>query len=181
MSSRDLPEPPVIHHPPAGLPRIGHGFDLHRLEPSTPQQPRKLVVAGRRLPHDRGVVAHSDGDVVCHALVDALLGALCLGDIGRMFPDDDPAWKEQDSRHFVREALRLVHDHDHVVGNVDVTVILQAPKLVPHLVDMRSNLAELLACPFDRVNLKAKTHEQVDSLGRNESIAAHVVVLLARS
>ena len=155
--------------------RIGHGFDLHRLELG-----HDLVVSGLKLDHDRGCVAHSDGDVVYHAVTDALLGALALGDIGGLFPDTDPAWKDADSSVFVREAVKRIGDAGFVVGNVDVTVILQRPKIGPHLDAMRGNLAALLSVSKRQVNIKGKTHEQVDALGRNEAIACHVVALLLR-
>ncbi len=154
-------------------PRIGHGFDLHRLEPGPP-----LIVAGVRLDHDRGCVAHSDGDVVYHALTDAILGALGQDDIGQLFPDTDPKWKSADSRVFVEEAVKRMRRAGYRLGNADVTVILQRPKLSPHKAAMRANLASLLGCGEDRVNLKGKTHERVDALGENRAIACHVVALL---
>jgi len=159
----------------ARRPRIGHGFDLHRLEPGLP-----LVVGGQRLEHDRGCAAHSDGDVVYHAVTDAVLGALGQEDIGQLFPDDDPAWRGADSRVFVEEAARRMAEAGLAVGNLDVTVILQRPKLSPHKAAVRANLAGLLGCGVDRVNLKGKTHERVDALGENRAIACHCVVLLAR-
>ena len=153
--------------------RIGHGFDLHRLESDLP-----LIVGGVKLEHDRGCAAHSDGDVVYHAVTDALLGALAMEDIGQLFPDNDQKWKGADSRIFVEEAIKRVTDAGYRVGNVDVTVILQRPKLGPHKQSIRGNLADLLGCALDQVNLKGKTHEKVDSLGENRSIACHVVALL---
>jgi 2-C-methyl-D-erythritol 2,4-cyclodiphosphate synthase len=153
--------------------RIGHGFDLHRLEPG-----RELIVGGQRIEHDRGCDAHSDGDVVLHAVTDAILGALGQADIGQLFPDDDPAWKGADSRVFVEEAVRRMRDAHFAVGNLDVTVILQKPKLGPHKAAIRQHLAGLLGCGVDRVNIKGKTHEHVDALGENRAIAAHAVVLL---
>lgn len=156
--------------------RIGHGFDLHRLEPGLP-----LVVGGLRLEHDRGCAAHSDGDVVYHAVVDAVLGALGQQDIGQLFPDNDPKWKGADSRVFVEEAARRMRDAGYAIGNLDVTVILQRPKLGPHKDAIRANLAALLGCGVDRVNLKGKTHEHVDALGENRAIACHVVVLLMKN
>lgn len=156
--------------------RIGHGFDLHRLEAGLP-----LIVAGVRLEHDRGCVAHSDGDVVLHAVTDAILGALGQDDIGQIFPDSDAAWKGADSRVFVDEAVRRMRQAGYVLGNMDVTVILQKPKLSPHKPAMRRRLCELLACDPDRVNIKGKTHEKVDALGENRAIACHVVALLQRA
>ncbi len=153
--------------------RIGHGFDLHRLEPG-----HELVVGGLRLEHDRGCDAHSDGDVVYHAVTDAILGALAQQDIGQLFPDNDPKWKAADSRIFVEEAARRMRETGYAIGNLDVTVILQRPKLGPHKQTIRENLAGLLGCGLSQVNLKGKTHEQVDALGENRAIACHVVVLL---
>lgn len=156
------------------LPRIGHGFDLHRLEPG-----HRLIVGGVHVPHDRGCVAHSDGDVVYHAVVDAILGALGQEDIGQLFPDNDPTWKNADSFIFVEEAVRRMKAAGFAIGNLDVTVILQRPKLSPHKAQVKANLARLLGCDLAQVNLKGKTHEQVDALGENRAIACHVVVLLA--
>lgn len=155
--------------------RIGHGFDLHRLEPG-----RDLIVGGVKLEHDRGCVAHSDGDVVYHAVTDALLGAIGGDDIGQLFPDDDAKWKNADSRIFVEEAMRRLGEAGYAVGNLDVTVILQRPKLSPHKVAIRANLATLLRCDASAVNVKGKTHERVDALGDNRAIACHVVVLVVR-
>lgn len=159
----------------SAIPRIGHGFDLHRLEPGRP-----LVVCGERLPHERGCVAHSDGDVVYHAVVDAILGALGQEDIGQLFPDSDAKWKDADSRIFVEEAAKRMRAAGYAVGNLDVTIILQRPKLSPHKAAMKANLARLLGCDLAQVNVKGKTHEQVDALGENRAIACHVVVLLVQ-
>ena len=155
------------------LPRIGHGFDLHRLEPGLP-----LVVGGVALKHDRGCAAHSDGDVVYHAVTDAILGALGQDDIGQLFPDNDPKWKGADSSVFVREAVMRMDGAGYDLGNLDITVILEAPKLSRRKDVMRMNLAELLHCEASRINLKGKTHEGVDALGENRAIACHVVVML---
>jgi 2-C-methyl-D-erythritol 2,4-cyclodiphosphate synthase len=154
--------------------RIGHGFDLHRLEAG-----RVLIVGGQTLEHDRGCAAHSDGDVVMHAVTDALLGALGQDDIGQLFPDNDADWKDADSRVFVEEAVKRMQAAGYAVGNIDITVILQRPKLSPHKAVIRNTLAKLLACDDSRVNFKGKTHEEVDALGENLAIACHVVVLLA--
>lgn len=154
--------------------RIGHGFDLHRLEAG-----HDLIIGGLKLDHDRGCVAHSDGDVLYHAVTDAILGALAQDDIGQLFPDNDPAWDGADSAIFVREAYMRMSSAGYAVGNLDCTVILQRPKLGPHKPAIKANLAELLKCDPSQVNLKAKTHEGVDALGENRAIACHVVVLLA--
>ena len=153
--------------------RIGHGFDLHRLEPG-----HKLIVGGVHIAHDRGCDAHSDGDVVYHAITDAVLGALGQDDIGQLFPDDDDRWKDADSRVFVDEAASRMRDAGYEIGNIDVTVILQRPKLSPHKTMIRDNIARLLACDVSQVNIKGKTHEKVDALGEGRAIVCHVVVLL---
>ncbi|KAI5655414.1 hypothetical protein M9H77_32601 [Catharanthus roseus] len=155
--------------------RVGHGFDLHRLEPGYP-----LIIGGINIPHDRGCEAHSDGDVLLHCVVDAILGALGLPDIGQIFPDTDPKWKGAPSSVFIKEAVRLMDEAGYELGNLDATLILQRPKVSPHKEAIRQNLCQLLGADPCVVNLKAKTHEKVDSLGENRSIAAHTVVLLMR-
>ncbi|XP_074575672.1 2-C-methyl-D-erythritol 2,4-cyclodiphosphate synthase, chloroplastic-like [Curcuma longa] len=167
---------PVPSSPPPSLPfRVGHGFDLHRLEPNLP-----LIIGGIDIPHDRGCEAHSDGDVLLHCVTDAILGALGLPDIGQIFPDSDPKWKGAASWVFMKEAVKLMHEAGYELGNLDATLILQRPKLSPHKEAIRENLCKLLGAHPSVVNLKAKTHEKVDSLGENRSIAAHTVVLLIR-
>ncbi len=160
----------------AALPfRIGHGFDLHRLEPG-----RRLIVGGVDFQHDHGCVAHSDGDVVYHALTDAILGALGMEDIGQLFPDTDPEWKDTDSSIFVNAAVAKMKQAGYQVGNVDITVILQRPKLSPHKSQIRQNIARLTGVGLDRVNIKGKTHEKVDAIGQGHAIACHVVALLQK-
>ncbi|TKY70973.1 2-C-methyl-D-erythritol 2,4-cyclodiphosphate synthase [Spatholobus suberectus] len=162
--------------PSKALPfRVGHGFDLHRLEPGYP-----LIIGGINIPHDRGCEAHSDGDVLLHCVVDAILGALGLPDIGQIFPDSDPKWKGCASSVFVQESVRLMHEAGYEIGNLDATLILQRPKLSPHKDAIKANLSALLGVDSSVVNIKAKTHEKVDSLGENRSIAAHTVVLLMK-
>uniref|UniRef100_A0A061QXB4 2-C-methyl-D-erythritol 2,4-cyclodiphosphate synthase n=1 Tax=Tetraselmis sp. GSL018 TaxID=582737 RepID=A0A061QXB4_9CHLO len=163
----------VIHTPPF---RVGHGWDLHRLEPGFP-----LIIGGIDIPHTVGCVAHSDGDVLLHTVVDAILGALSLPDIGQLFPDTDPKWKGASSDVFVKEAVHLLEERGYVLGNIDCTIIAQKPKLSPHKEEIRSNLCKLLNADPSVVNIKAKTHEKVDSLGENRSIACHAVVMLIRS
>lgn len=153
--------------------RIGHGYDLHRLEPG-----KRLIVGGVAIPHDRGCDAHSDGDVVYHSVTDAILGALALEDIGQLFPDTHADWKNADSRIFVEEAVRKMRERKYRINNVDVTVILQRPKMSPYKLTMRENLAALLGCSLDQVNLKGKTHEKVDAVGQGLAIECHVVALL---
>jgi 2-C-methyl-D-erythritol 2,4-cyclodiphosphate synthase len=155
--------------------RIGHGYDLHRLEPGL-----KLIVGGEHFEHTHGCAAHSDGDVVYHAVTDAVLGALAMNDIGQLFPDTDAQWKGADSRVFVEEAIRRMREAGFEIGNIDVTVILQRPKLSPHKERIRGNLAALLGCERDQVNLKGKTHEKVDAVGEGRAIECHVVALMVR-
>lgn len=153
--------------------RIGSGFDVHAFGPG-----EFVMLGGIRVPCSRGVVAHSDGDVVLHALCDALLGAAGLGDIGQHFRNDDPRWKGADSSVFVTTVMAMVHDKKLRVGNADVTVIGEAPKLSPHRDAMRRRIAELLSIDESRVNIKATTTEKLGFLGRGEGIAAQAVVLL---
>jgi 2-C-methyl-D-erythritol 2,4-cyclodiphosphate synthase len=153
--------------------RIGHGFDLHRLEAGP-----RLVLGGIVVSEDVRPVAHSDGDVVLHALVDALLGAMGWGDIGEHFPNHDPRWKDAPSRVFVETVYAKVRHAGYVVGNVDVTILAERPKLKSFKPRMVEALAELLGISAAQVNVKAGTNEGVDAVGRGEAIAAHAVVLL---
>jgi 2-C-methyl-D-erythritol 2,4-cyclodiphosphate synthase len=137
-----------------------------------------VVLGGVRIPHTHGIVAHSDGDVLLHALCDALLGAIGAGDIGRHFPDSDARWKGADSRVLLRECVRWVREAGYAIGNADLTLIAERPKLAPHAVAMRANIAMDLGCPVDAVNLKATTTEGLGFTGRGEGIAAQAVVLL---
>jgi 2-C-methyl-D-erythritol 4-phosphate cytidylyltransferase/2-C-methyl-D-erythritol 2,4-cyclodiphosphate synthase len=155
--------------------RIGNGYDLHRLVAGRP-----LILAGIAIPFEKGLHGHSDADAICHAVTDAILGAAGAGDIGRHFPDDDPAWKGADSLELLRRAASLVRDLGFVVGNVDLVVIAQRPKLVPYIDAMTANLAGALGCEPGRISVKGKTNEGVDSMGAGESIAVHAVALLAR-
>ena len=155
--------------------RIGQGFDAHTFGPGD-----KIVIGGTVIPHTQGLVAHSDGDVLLHALSDALLGAAGLGDIGRHFPDTEPAYKGADSRVLLRAALKKVAEAGWQVVNVDATVHAQAPKIGPHAAAMVANIASDLAISPAVVNIKAKTNEGLGHLGRGEGIAATVVALLAR-
>lgn len=155
--------------------RVGQGYDVHALVPG-----RKLVLGGVEIPHDRGLLGHSDADALLHAITDALFGAAGLGDIGRHFPDTDPAFAGADSRALLREAVRRVREAGFEVGNVDATVIAQAPKLAPHIGAMVANLAEDLGIAVGRCNVKAKTNEKLGFEGRQEGIVAQAVVLLWR-
>jgi 2-C-methyl-D-erythritol 2,4-cyclodiphosphate synthase len=153
--------------------RIGSGFDVHAFGAG-----EFIMLGGVRVPHSAGVVAHSDGDVVLHAVCDALLGAAGLGDIGQHFSDKDPQWKGADSAHFVRAAIEMLAARKLSVGNCDVTVLAEAPKVGPVREPMRRRLAELLGVSAEQVNIKATTTEHLGFLGRSEGIAAHAVVLL---
>ncbi|HLB16144.1 MAG TPA: 2-C-methyl-D-erythritol 2,4-cyclodiphosphate synthase [Burkholderiales bacterium] len=153
--------------------RVGHGFDVHQLVAG-----RRLVIGGVEIPHDKGLGGHSDADVLLHAITDALLGAAGLGDIGRHFPDTDPAHRDADSRTLLREAMAKVRAAGYVVVNVDSTIIAQAPRMAPHIPAMVANLAADLGVPPDRVNVKAKTTERLGFAGRGEGIAAEAVALL---
>jgi len=158
---------------PARTGRAGTGYDLHRLVEGRP-----LILGGVTVPSDKGALGHSDADVVCHAATDAILGAVGLGDIGRHFPDTDPRWKDADSLVLLREAARMVRDHGYEVGNLDVTVILERPKIKDAVEPMRTRLAEALGIDRDRVSVKGKTNEGVDAVGRGEAIIAHAVALV---
>lgn len=155
-------------------PRTGIGYDLHRLA-----EGRKLIVGGIELPFDKGPVGHSDGDVLAHALCDALLGAAGLGDIGTHFPDTDPQWKGANSLLFLEHAKKLLADKNFAIEHIDAVVITEKPKLGPHFPKMREALAKALGVSADKIHLKAKTNEGVDAIGRGEAIAAHVVATLS--
>jgi 2-C-methyl-D-erythritol 2,4-cyclodiphosphate synthase len=155
--------------------RVGSGFDIHAFGPGD-----AVMLGGVRVPHSRGVVAHSDGDVLLHALVDALLGAAGLGDIGQHFPDSDPRWRGVDSRHFVHVTLQLLEQHQWRIVNADLTLLAEAPRIAPHRDAIRSALAELLRLPLSDVNLKATTTEHLGALGRGEGLAAMATVLIER-
>jgi 2-C-methyl-D-erythritol 2,4-cyclodiphosphate synthase len=154
--------------------RIGNGFDVHGLV-----RDRPLVIGGVTIPFDRGLDGHSDADVLLHAIADAMLGALALGDLGTHFPNDDPRWKDADSRVLLRNVVSLVHQRAYVIGNVDSTVIAQVPRLAPFVDEMRRRIAADLACDVDRICIKATTTERLGFTGREEGIAALATVLLA--
>jgi 2-C-methyl-D-erythritol 2,4-cyclodiphosphate synthase len=161
--------------PPGGA-RIGTGYDLHRLVEGRP-----LVLGGVTVPSDKGATGHSDADVVCHAVIDAVLGAACEGNVGHHYPDTDARWKDASSIQMLRESVRLIDRRGLRVANVDVTVILERPKIAPHLDDIRLQLSAALDVPVDCVSVKGKTNEGVDAVGRGEAIAAHAVALLCTS
>ena len=153
--------------------RIGHGYDVHRLT-----EGRRLMIGGVEIPYSKGLLGHSDADVLLHAIADALLGAAALGDIGLLFPDTDPAYQEADSRELLREVVQRVHAAGYHVGNVDATILAQAPKLRPFIDAMREQIGLALEIKPDRVGLKATTEEGLGFTGAGEGIAAHAVVLL---
>jgi len=155
--------------------RIGNGFDVHAFGDGD-----HVTLGGVRVPHTRGVVAHSDGDVVIHALCDAIFGALALGDIGQHFPPSDERWRHADSRQFLRHAALLMAQHGYALGNADVTVIAEAPKVGPHAQAMRALLAADLDSEIGRISIKATTTERLGFCGRGEGIAAQACVLLER-
>jgi 2-C-methyl-D-erythritol 4-phosphate cytidylyltransferase/2-C-methyl-D-erythritol 2,4-cyclodiphosphate synthase len=160
----------------AGAMRIGNGYDLHRLVTGRP-----LVLGGVTIPFEKGLQGHSDADAVCHAITDAILGAASAGDIGRHFPDTDPAWKDANSIVLLQQAAQIVSRAGYAIANLDVVVIAQQPKLVPHIDAIRHNVARALGIDVQQVSVKGKTNEGVDSMGAGESIAVHAVALLQHS
>lgn len=156
--------------------RIGQGFDVHAFGDGD-----HVMLGGVRIAHERGVLAHSDGDVAIHALCDAILGALALGDIGKHFPPSDPRWKGVDSRTFLRHCAQLMHGHGYVLGNADITVICERPKVGPHAEAMRVHLAADLGVGVGQISIKATTSETLGFTGRGEGIAAMAVALLVRA
>ena len=156
--------------------RIGHGYDVHAFGDGD-----HIMLCGVRIAHQNGLMAHSDGDVALHALTDAMLGALALGDIGHYFPDDDPTFEDADSRQLLRQVMALVKSRGFALGNADLTIIAQGPKLASHIAAMRENLSEDLGGDIDQINVKATTTEKLGFVGREEGIAVHAVVLLKES
>ncbi len=153
--------------------RIGHGYDVHRLVTD-----RKLILGGVDIPHTLGLLGHSDADVLTHAVMDALLGAAALGDIGKLFPDSDPAYKGADSLKLAAAVAARIRAAGYEIGNIDATLIAQKPKLAPHIPQMRENIAAALGIPVGNVSVKATTEEKLGFSGREEGIAAHAVCLL---
>lgn len=158
--------------------RIGHGYDAHRF--CEPTDNRPLILGGVKVPHDRGLLAHSDGDALIHALCDAILGALALGDIGRHFPDTDAAYKNADSARLLERVVGLMRERGWSVVNADMTILAQAPKMAPHIPAMCARLAALLGVDVDAVNVKASTTEGMGFTGRREGLETYAVVLLGR-
>lgn len=153
--------------------RIGHGYDVHRLT-----EGRKLIMGGVEIPYSKGLDGHSDADVLVHALMDALLGALALGDIGQHFPDTDPEYKGADSLKLLDKVCEMVDDSDYVFSNADMTICCQAPKLAPYITQMRSNIAETMGCDIGQISIKATTEERLGFTGEGLGISATAVVLL---
>ncbi|MBR2075921.1 MAG: 2-C-methyl-D-erythritol 2,4-cyclodiphosphate synthase [Exiguobacterium sp.] len=156
--------------------RIGQGFDVHAFAEGRP-----LILGGIEIPHERGLLGHSDADVLLHTIADAALGAIAAGDIGKHFPDTDPEFKDADSKGLLRHVWQLVKDQGYVLGNVDATVMAQRPKLRPYIDEMRAVIAELLEADIEQVNVKATTTEKLGFTGREEGIAAQAVILLNRA
>lgn len=153
--------------------RVGHGFDVHALAEGL-----RLIICGVEIPHTKGCVAHSDGDVAIHAICDALLGALALGDIGKLFPDSDPQYKGIDSRKLLKHVVDIITDNDYTISNIDCTIAMQHPKLRPHIDTMRERLAEVIGISVDRISVKATTTERLGFEGREEGVSATAVALI---
>ena len=153
--------------------RIGHGYDVHRFGPGD-----KLMLGGVEIPFEQSFVAHSDGDVLIHALIDSLLGAAALGDIGQHFPDTDSRWRGADSRGLLRSVVQMITDSGYRLGNADITIVAEKPKMPPHLDKMRLNLSADISCSISQIYIKATTTETLGFTGRKEGIACHAVVLI---
>ena len=153
--------------------RVGHGYDVHKLA-----EDRKLIIGGVEIPHSKGLLGHSDADVLAHAICDALLGAAALGDIGKHFPDNDDRYKDIDSLVLLEKVCELIRNKGYEISNVDSTILAQAPKLRPYIDEMRSKLAKAMKLDIDELSVKATTEERLGFTGREEGIAAHAVVLL---
>lgn len=156
--------------------RIGHGYDVHRLV-----EGRKCIIGGVDIPHSKGLLGHSDADVLVHAIMDAIIGALCLGDIGKLFPDNDPAYKGADSLILCSRVAEIMKQKGYRIGNIDATVIAQAPKMATHIQKMRENVAKVLETDVENVSIKATTEEKLGFTGDGSGIAAHAVCLLVKA
>lgn len=155
--------------------RIGQGYDVHQLA-----EGRKLIIGGIEIPFDRGLLGHSDADVLLHAINDALFGALALGDIGTHFPDTNSEWKDADSRHLLAQSFQIIQSRGYSVINVDATIVAEVPKMKPYIPEMQACIAQILSCETDQVSVKATTSEKMGFVGRKEGIAALAVVLLGK-
>ena len=156
--------------------RIGNGYDIHQLAEGRP-----LILGGINIPHELGLLGHSDADVLTHSIMDALLGALSLGDIGHYFPPSDPKWKGADSMILLEQVLKIISSQGWKIGNIDSTIVAEQPKLKPHLKSMRDALARTLAIEIDQISIKATTNERLGPVGRLEGICAYAVVLLVKT
>jgi 2-C-methyl-D-erythritol 2,4-cyclodiphosphate synthase len=156
--------------------RIGHGYDVHRLV-----EGRKCIIGGVDIPHSKGLLGHSDADVLVHAIMDAIIGALCLGDIGKLFPDTDPAYEGADSLMLCAKVTDIMIEKGYKIGNIDATIIAQAPKMASHIDKMRENIARVLNTDINNVSIKATTEEKLGFTGEGLGIASHAVCLLERS
>ena len=154
--------------------RIGHGYDVHRLTEN-----RDLILGGVKIPYEKGLLGHSDADVLVHAVMDAMLGAAALGDIGKHFPDNDDSYKNADSIELLKKVTRILADHGYSIGNIDSTVIAQAPKLAPHIEQMRENIANACGCDISCISVKATTEEKLGFTGEKLGISAHAVCIIA--
>jgi 2-C-methyl-D-erythritol 2,4-cyclodiphosphate synthase len=157
--------------------RVGHGYDVHKFT----DQKQNIIIGGIEIPYHLGLEAHSDGDVLIHALCDAILGALGLGDIGRHFPDTDSQYKNTDSKFFLAEIKKMLDEKSYHIGNIDCTIVAQAPKMLPHIENMKSCLANILDIEINQLNIKATTTEKLGFVGRKEGIATHVVCLIYKN
>ena len=153
--------------------RIGHGYDVHRLVPD-----RKLIIGGVTIPYEKGLLGHSDADVLTHAIMDAILGALALGDIGKHFPDTDDTFSGIDSMVLLSKVADIMNSEGYEISNIDATIIAQAPKMAPHIDKMKENVARVLSCDIHNINIKATTEEKLGFTGRGEGIAVHSVCLI---
>lgn len=157
--------------------RIGHGYDVHKFTADK----QNIVIGGIEIPYHLGLEAHSDGDVLIHAMCDAILGALAIGDIGRHFPDTDQQFKNTDSKFFLSEIKKMLDEKGYKIGNIDCTIVAQAPKMLPHIESMKSCLANILKIEIGQINIKATTTEKLGFVGRKEGIASHVVCLIYKN
>ncbi len=155
--------------------RIGHGYDVHKLV-----EGRKLILGGVEIPHTTGLLGHSDADVLVHAIMDAMLGALALGDIGHLFPDTDERFAGADSMKLMAEVVRVCRENGYRIGNIDATVIAQAPKLAPHIITMRENIAKVCGCDVSQISVKATTEEHLGFTGEKLGMSAHAVALMVK-
>lgn len=155
--------------------KIGFGYDVHKLV-----EGRKLILGGVEIPHEKGLLGHSDADALLHSICDALLGALALGDIGKHFPDTDPKYKNADSKILLSEVYKLIKEHGYKLGNVDSTIVIEKPKMAPHILKMRETISAILECGIEQVSVKATTSEKMGFVGTEEGVKVYAVVLLTK-